>query len=132
MHHFSVVVALLLATSASPGAELLVAGEGNRAVLGFDAASGAFTRVFAQTIDDDFANPGGIRRRGAGGEPDHRDRRRGRQHALRLQRPRTDRGLGVAARLDRGRLAADPDEPPGGLPVVARRIRDHVPLQSGL
>lgn len=54
------VVALLFAAVASRGAELLAAGEGNRAVLGFDAASGAFARVFAQTIDDGFANPGGI------------------------------------------------------------------------
>jgi DNA-binding beta-propeller fold protein YncE len=52
-------VALLLAASA-PGAELLVAGQDDRAVLGFDAASGAFTRVFAQTIDVGFSNPGGI------------------------------------------------------------------------
>jgi DNA-binding beta-propeller fold protein YncE len=58
----AVVVALLLlfAAAASRGAELLVAGDGNRAVLGFDAASGAFARVFAQTVDQGFANPGGI------------------------------------------------------------------------
>jgi WD40 repeat protein len=59
MHRAVVLAGLFLAGSA-PGAELLVAGEGNRAVLGFDAASGAFTRVFAQTISVGFSNPGGI------------------------------------------------------------------------
>jgi len=60
MQRAAVVAVLLLAAVASRSAELLVAGEGNRAVLGFDAASGAFARVFAQTVDDGFANPGGI------------------------------------------------------------------------
>src|SRR5262245_38060894 len=60
MQRAVVVVALLLAAVASRSAELLVAGEGSRAVLGFDATSGAFTRVFAQTVDDGFSNPGGI------------------------------------------------------------------------
>src|SRR6185503_19487193 len=60
MQRLSVAVALLFTASASPGAEFLVAGEGNRAVLGFDAASGAFTRVFAQTVSVGFSNPGGI------------------------------------------------------------------------
>jgi DNA-binding beta-propeller fold protein YncE len=52
-------VGLLVAASA-PAAELLVAGQDSQAVLGFDAASSAFTRVFAQTIAVGFRNPGGI------------------------------------------------------------------------
>ncbi len=53
------VAGFLLAASAS-GAELIVAGQQSQNLLGFDAASGAFTRVFAHTIDQGFRNPGGI------------------------------------------------------------------------
>src|SRR5258706_4153144 len=59
MQRATVVAGLLLAASA-PAAELLVAGQNSEAVLGFDAGSGAFARVFAQTISVGFRNPGGI------------------------------------------------------------------------
>jgi len=59
MHRLAGVGCLLAAISA-PAAELLVAGQESEAVLGFDASTGAFTRVFAETIDVGFRNPGGI------------------------------------------------------------------------
>ncbi|MGH7336228.1 MAG: hypothetical protein ACREI7_01500, partial [Myxococcota bacterium] len=59
MRNLAFLLALALAHPAT-GAGLFVAGQESQAVLEFDAPSGAFTRVFAETIQDGFRNPGGI------------------------------------------------------------------------
>ena len=56
------VLALVAIAQGSParGAELFVAGQGSQNVLAYDAGSGAFAGVFAETVHDGFRNPGGI------------------------------------------------------------------------
>jgi DNA-binding beta-propeller fold protein YncE len=56
-------LALALALPALAGADpLYVAGQDSQSVLEFDAASGAFVGVVAETITESFRNPGGIAR----------------------------------------------------------------------
>jgi WD40 repeat protein len=51
---------LALHASAATGGELFVASQDNAKVLDYDAASGAFVRVVADTVTQGFSNPGGI------------------------------------------------------------------------
>ena len=63
-------------------------------------------------------------------EPERGDRERVREHPLRLHLARAGIGLGGAARLDRGRPAADRERHPGALPDP--RAGGAVPLRPGL
>jgi DNA-binding beta-propeller fold protein YncE len=58
--HLALVLALVALAPAARGAELFVAGQGSENVLAYDASSGAFAGVFADTIENGFSNPGGI------------------------------------------------------------------------
>ncbi len=57
---FRLAILLLALARSAFGAELLVAGQQSENVLAFDAGSGSFLGVFAETIGDGFRNPGGI------------------------------------------------------------------------
>ncbi|MGI9591471.1 MAG: YncE family protein, partial [Myxococcota bacterium] len=51
---------LLLLAAPALGGGLFAAGRDSRSVVEYDSASGSLTRVFAETTDDGFQNPGGI------------------------------------------------------------------------
>jgi sugar lactone lactonase YvrE len=54
------VLLLLAPVAPARGAELFVAGQQSQNVLAFDAGTGSFAGVFADTVDAGFSNPGGI------------------------------------------------------------------------
>ena len=64
------LIGLLLAVVPAPALAdgLFVVGRESRSVLEFDAADGSLTRVFAETMDEGFQNPGGIALSPAGGD----------------------------------------------------------------